>query len=492
VTGVQTCALPICDEAWSSIGVSEDSGCDLYVVNADGSGTPRRLTTEPGCDSNPAWSPDGTKIAFTSDRGGNLDIYAIDACCEEGDTNQSQQLTNDPPEDSDPAWSPDGTQIAFTHTAGTNADVYEMDADGSGKTRLTYSDAIEAHPTWSPDGKKIAFTREGFPGAYTGSSTGATTMMPTTGIFTMDFDGTDPALVRIFQNEIASFPEWGVTAQQDEGAEQAVEGEPTEEVTADWRALDARMPNAVVQAYIEDMNALLRGVNLRDSTIGGEEQIAQYMTASTLEGLGPSGKEEVLRFLAEAGLIDKIPLNTGLDLSGADLSGANLSGAQLSGVNLSGANLSNANLSRTYLDGANLSGAELSGANLSGAHLSAVRLDGVKFTEEQLNQTWSPTGTTMPNNSQEKAWEAIARRALTDVAAAARWCADQHGGSYAACSDVSVLFEYGLYRMPNVTYQSVPEAGTNNVLFSTEHIKGGSAFQFDPAAGSRIRAVPRF
>jgi hypothetical protein len=79
-----------------------------------------------------------------------------------------------------------------------------------------------------------------------------------------------------------------------------------------------------------------------------------------------------------------------------------------------------------------------------------------------------------------------------DVVAAARSCANQHDGSYAACSDVLVLFEYGLSWMLNVNYQSVPVPGTNNVVFSTGHSKGGSVYQFDPAAGDRIRPVPRF
>jgi hypothetical protein len=79
-----------------------------------------------------------------------------------------------------------------------------------------------------------------------------------------------------------------------------------------------------------------------------------------------------------------------------------------------------------------------------------------------------------------------------DVVAAARSCANQHDGSYAACSDVLVLFEYGLSWMLNVNYQFVPVPGTNNVVFSTGHSKGGSVYQFDPAAGDRIRPVPRF
>jgi uncharacterized protein YjbI with pentapeptide repeats len=230
----------------------------------------------------------------------------------------------------------------------------------------------------------------------------------------MDSDGTDPTLVRIFVNEIASFPEWGVTAQQDKGANQVIDSEPTEEATADWRALDARLPDAAMQAYFEKMNELLQGVNLHDSTISGEENLAMYMTTSALKGLDPSGKEEVVRFLAEAGYIPGIPINY-LDLSGIDLSNANLSGANCSGVNLSGANLSNANLSGasivySNLSGADLSGADLSGANLdgddlrdadlSGANLSGARLQGAKVTEDQLAQAESLAGATMPDGSQ--------------------------------------------------------------------------------------------
>ena len=295
------------DENWtlsgvSEKGVAEDGDCDLYVASVDDPDTVSRLTNEPaGCESNPSWSPDGTKIAFTSDRGGNLDIYVINACCQQGDTNQPQQLTDDPLDDTDPAWSPDGTKIAFTRSVPASetdvvtndpvkppeSDVYKMDADGSGETRLTYSKAAEAQPTWSPDGKKIAFTRQGFPGAYNGSSTGVTTMMPTTGIFTMDSDGTDPAVVRIFLNGKAYFPEWWAAAQQDEGAELTIKAESTEEAISDWRALDARMPDAVVQAYIEQINEVLQGVNLRDSLTTTQESLAMYTTSTTLEGLEP-------------------------------------------------------------------------------------------------------------------------------------------------------------------------------------------------------------
>jgi Tol biopolymer transport system component len=404
------------DENWtlsgvSEKGVAEDGDCDLYIASVDDPDTVSRLTNEPGCESNPSWSPDGTKIAFTSDRGGNLDIYVINACCQQGDTNQPQQLTDDSLDDTDPAWSPDGTKIAFTRSVPdietnivTNdpvkppeADVYKMDVDGSRQTRLTYSKATEAQPTWSPDGTKIAFTRQAFPGASPESDS----MNATTGIFTMDSDGTDPAVVKIFQSEIASYPEWGVTAPQGTGAEQAVEDEPTEEATADWRALDARLPDVAVQVYI-------------DSLTTTQESSAEYMTLSVMKGLNPSGKEKVVQYLAESGLLTSIPLN-GVDLRGTDFSNANLSGAQWSSVNLSGVNLSNANLSGaslyaanltdTDLSGANLSGAivevaDFRGANLSGADLSGAYLLSAKVTDAQLAQAESLAGAQMPDGTQ--------------------------------------------------------------------------------------------
>ena len=412
------------DENWTLSGVAEDSDCDLYVMSADGLGTPKKLSNGLGCESNPSWSPDGTKIVYTRALSGDLDIYVIDACCEEGDTNEPQQLTDDDLDDTDPAWSPDGTKIAFTKSEvasetdvvtsepedPSEADVYKMDADGSGETRLTYSKAFEAQPSWSPDGKQIAFARQGFPGASPQSDP----VNATTGIFTMDSDGTDPALVRLFVNEIASFPEWGVTGQQDGVTSQANEGQPTEEAIADWRALDARLPDVAVQAYIEHVNELLQGVNLHDRVVSFEENDAMYIISSALKGFGPSGQEKIVRSLARPGLLPSIPLNY-LDLRGIDLSGANLSGAQwssdsLSDANLSGANVSKASLYAVNLSDANLSKANLSGvllevadlrdADLSGADLSGARLLSAKVTQSQLERAETLAGATMPDGSQ--------------------------------------------------------------------------------------------
>ena len=131
---------------------TRDGNYEIYVMNADGSGQ-TRLTNNPADDDYPAWSPDGTKIAFTSDRDGNDEIYVMNA-----DGSGQTRLTNNPADDQYPAWSPDGKKIAFDSDRDGNYEIYVMNADGSGQTQLTNNPANDKYPAWSPDGKKIAFT----------------------------------------------------------------------------------------------------------------------------------------------------------------------------------------------------------------------------------------------------------------------------------------------------------------------------------------------
>ncbi len=121
---------------------------EIYVMDADG-GNRENLSNHPRHDMDPDWSPDGTKIAFISDRnGGEYQIYVMDA----DGTNQIR-LTDGPWMKRYPDWSPDGGKIAFSVDDFENH-IAVMDADGKNQVMLE-QDAWGA--SWSPDGDKIAF-----------------------------------------------------------------------------------------------------------------------------------------------------------------------------------------------------------------------------------------------------------------------------------------------------------------------------------------------
>lgn len=127
---------------------------DIYVINADGSGL-TRLTRDSSWNEHPMWSPDGKRIAFRSDRSGNWDIYVMNT-----DGSRQARLTTSASEEDNPAWSPDGKSIAFDSSTPGNTEIYAMRADGTKQERLTYNKAEDWRPAWSPDGHYIAFTSD--------------------------------------------------------------------------------------------------------------------------------------------------------------------------------------------------------------------------------------------------------------------------------------------------------------------------------------------
>jgi Tol biopolymer transport system component len=133
-----------------AFGSDRGGNPDVWVVNLDGTGL-ANLTEHPADDQFPAWSPDGSKIAFTSNRGGNLDVWVMDA-----DGSDPVNLTNTPGPDRYAMWSPDGQRIAFNTRRDGDQEVYAMGANGEDQTNLTQApDSIEGLADWSPDGRRL-------------------------------------------------------------------------------------------------------------------------------------------------------------------------------------------------------------------------------------------------------------------------------------------------------------------------------------------------
>jgi TolB protein len=122
-----------------------DNFDDVWSINADGTGL-TRLTRSPGPEFDATWSPDGTRIAFRSERNGESEIWLMNA-----DGSEPRRLTRG----ISPAWSPDGSKIAYA-SPGFPSGISIMNADGSGQHRLPHTAGGE-YPSWSPDGKRIAF-----------------------------------------------------------------------------------------------------------------------------------------------------------------------------------------------------------------------------------------------------------------------------------------------------------------------------------------------
>jgi len=145
--------------AFAAIGPRVDFGGlfdrDIFVINADGSGL-TDVVPEEGGQYSPTWSPNGSQIAFESPRGhSGTDIWLVNA-----DGSGLVQLTSDVFMDQYPVFSPDGSSIAFVSNRSRSYEIWLMNADGSDQTQLTADDEEPEeirYPAFSPDGLWIVF-----------------------------------------------------------------------------------------------------------------------------------------------------------------------------------------------------------------------------------------------------------------------------------------------------------------------------------------------
>src|SRR6266516_1741481 len=177
---------------------------DIFVLNVDDflkhGARPKNITNNPAAiDDDPDWSPDGHKIVFTSHavtdnpvNSATAEIYVIDA----NGTGTPTRLTNNTEEERAPAWSPDGKRIVFScRRGGPDFEICVMNADGTGQVQLTDNDVPDLTSSWSPDGRKIVFHRRaGGRGQFQ--------------LFLLNADGTGEVQLT-FPPGLNAFPNWG-------------------------------------------------------------------------------------------------------------------------------------------------------------------------------------------------------------------------------------------------------------------------------------------
>jgi TolB protein len=137
----------------------ENAGApDLFVINSDGRSAPRRLTTHPDSDTTPTWSPDGTEIAFTSDRTGRPQIYIMRA-----DGTGTRRLPIPDAEADRATWAPAGFgEIAYTARTGPGYDIKIHDLASGETRRLTFGEGTNESAVFSPSGRHLAFSSTRF------------------------------------------------------------------------------------------------------------------------------------------------------------------------------------------------------------------------------------------------------------------------------------------------------------------------------------------
>jgi TolB protein len=158
---------------------------DIYMVGSGG-GPAQRLTTSPGVDTGPSFSPDGSRIVFESDRGGSQQLYVMNA-----DGSGQRRISFGGGWYGAPEWSPDGEWIAFTRRGRDGRRIGIVKSDGTGERTLTNGPGDEG-ASWAASSRELIFQRIGAGGRST--------------LYRVTLDGSEPRQMTIPQD--GSDPDW--------------------------------------------------------------------------------------------------------------------------------------------------------------------------------------------------------------------------------------------------------------------------------------------
>jgi TolB protein len=195
ITSLLRDTVVITTPAWSPDGsriaftaFRQDNG-DLYLLETS-TGRARRILARQGLNATPCWTPDGVSIAVMLTEGGNADIYLLDVA-----SGTTTRLTTRTAIDTSPSISPTGQQMVFTSDRSGAPQLYVMDMTGAGAERMSFAHSYCDSPAWSPRGDMIAYAARASGGIH---------------IFVMRSDGTDIRQVT-FEGSLNEDPVWGPT-----------------------------------------------------------------------------------------------------------------------------------------------------------------------------------------------------------------------------------------------------------------------------------------